>query len=99
MTTVFFLVGLSMISFTLFLNVADSVGINERSTYWRQLQNKSNKLCSLSQRANYTDQATAAHRRGWCKLLRLEGVVWSAQPTPTALFSVFYTGAATISSK
>jgi hypothetical protein len=31
--------------------------------------------------------------------LRLDGVAWSAQRIPTAVFLVFYTGVATISSK
>jgi hypothetical protein len=31
--------------------------------------------------------------------LRIEGVAWSARRIPTAVFSDFYTGAATISSK
>jgi hypothetical protein len=34
-----------------------------------------------------------------CQLLRIEGVAWSAQRIPTAVFPVFYTGTATISSK
>jgi hypothetical protein len=34
-----------------------------------------------------------------CQLLRIEGVAWSAQRIPTAVFSVFETGAATVSSK
>jgi hypothetical protein len=32
----------------------------------------------LSPRANYTDRATAPCRRSDCKLLRIEGVTWSA---------------------
>jgi hypothetical protein len=33
------------------------------------------------------------------ELLRIEGVAWSAQRIPPVVFSVFWTGAATISSK
>jgi hypothetical protein len=47
-----------------------------------------NKLRGLSPQANYTDRATAACRRSSCQLLRTEGVVWSAQRIPTAIFSV-----------
>jgi hypothetical protein len=36
------------------------------------------KLHGLSPRANYTDRATAACRRSYCKLLRIEGATWSA---------------------
>jgi hypothetical protein len=36
------------------------------------------KLHGLSQRANYTDRATAACRRSDCQLLRIEGATWSA---------------------
>jgi hypothetical protein len=37
-----------------------------------------NKLHGLSPRANYTDRATAACRRIYCQLLRIEGATWSA---------------------
>jgi hypothetical protein len=36
------------------------------------------KLHGLSPRANYTDRATAACRRNYCQLLRIEGATWSA---------------------
>jgi hypothetical protein len=36
------------------------------------------KLHGLSQRANYTDRATAACRRSDCQLLRIKGATWSA---------------------
>jgi hypothetical protein len=49
---------------------------------------KQKKLRGLSPQANYTDRATAACRRSYCQLLRLEGVAWSAQRIPTAVFSV-----------
>jgi hypothetical protein len=49
----------------------------------------------LSLRVNYTDRATAACRRSDCQLLRIEGATWSAWQIPTAVFSVFYTGATT----
>jgi hypothetical protein len=48
-----------------------------------------NKLRGLSLHANYTDRATAACRRSWCQLLRIEDVAWSAQRIPMAVFSVF----------
>jgi hypothetical protein len=53
------------------------------------------KLHGLSQRANYTDRATAASRRSGCQLLRIKDATWSAWRIPTAVFSVFQTGAAT----
>jgi hypothetical protein len=53
------------------------------------------KLHGLSPRANYTDRATAACRRSDCQLLLIEGATWSAWRIPTAVFSVFWTGAAT----
>jgi hypothetical protein len=36
------------------------------------------KLRGMSPRANYTDRATAACRRSWYQLLRIEGATWSA---------------------
>jgi hypothetical protein len=53
------------------------------------------KLHGLSPRANYTDRATAACRRNDCQPLRIEGATWSAWRIPTAVFSVFQTGAST----
>jgi hypothetical protein len=47
------------------------------------------KLCGLRPQTNCADQATAACRRSWCQLLRIEGVALSAQRTPTAVFSTF----------
>jgi hypothetical protein len=47
------------------------------------------KLHGLSQRANYTDRATAACRQSDCQLLRINGATWSAWQIPTAVFSVF----------
>jgi hypothetical protein len=41
------------------------------------LKTKKTKLHGLSQRANYTDRATAACRRSDCQLLRIEGATWS----------------------
>jgi hypothetical protein len=49
----------------------------------------------FSPQANYTDRATAACRRSYCQLLRIEGVAWSAQRIPPVVNSVFLTGAAT----
>jgi hypothetical protein len=43
-----------------------------------------NKLRGLSPQAHYTDRATAACQRSF-KLLRIEGVAWSAQRIPTAV--------------
>jgi hypothetical protein len=40
---------------------------------------------TFSPQVNYTDRATAACRRSWCQLLRIEGVAWSAQQIPTAV--------------
>jgi hypothetical protein len=53
----------------------------------------------LSPQANHTDRATDAGRRSQCQPWRIDGVAWSAQRTPGAVFSAFYTAAATISSK
>jgi hypothetical protein len=36
------------------------------------------KLHGLSQRANYTDRATAACRRSDCQFLEIEVATWSA---------------------
>jgi hypothetical protein len=46
-------------------------------------------LCGLSPQANYTDRATAACRRSYCQLLRIEGATWSAWQIPTTVFSDF----------
>jgi hypothetical protein len=46
---------------------------------------KKTKLRGLSTQANYTDRATAACRRSYCKLLRIESVAWSAQRVPKAV--------------
>jgi hypothetical protein len=40
---------------------------------------------ACSPQANYTDRATAACRRSFCQLLRIEGVACSAQRIPTAV--------------
>jgi hypothetical protein len=47
------------------------------------------KLHGLSPRTNHTDRATAACRRSYCQLLRIECATWSAWLIPTAVFSVF----------
>jgi hypothetical protein len=49
------------------------------------------KLRGLSQRAIYTDWVDSGCRRSLCQLLRLEGVAWSKQRIPTAVFSICYT--------
>jgi hypothetical protein len=43
------------------------------------------KLRGFSPQASYTDRATAACRRSQCQLLRIDGVVWSAQRIPTSI--------------
>jgi hypothetical protein len=53
------------------------------------------KLHGLSPRANYTDRATAACRRSDCQLLRIRGDTLSPWRIPTAVLSVFWTGAVT----
>jgi hypothetical protein len=40
---------------------------------------------AFSPQANYTDRETAACRRSWCQLLRIEDVAWSAQQIPTTI--------------
>jgi hypothetical protein len=64
-----------------------------------KLNTKTTKLRGLSPRAKYTDRATAACRRSYCQLLRIEGATWSAWGIPTAVFSAFWTRAAAFSSK
>jgi hypothetical protein len=46
------------------------------------------KLRGPSPRANYTDRENAACRRSEHQLLRIQGAMWSAWRTPTAVFSV-----------
>jgi hypothetical protein len=52
-----------------------------------KLKLKLTKLRGLIPRANYTDRTTAACRRSWCRLLRIEGATWSAWGIPPAVFS------------
>jgi hypothetical protein len=66
--------------------------VSTRSLTEMSTRNVQNKLRGLSPQANYTDRATAACRRSYYQLLRIEGVTWSAQRIPTAVFSVFYPG-------
>jgi hypothetical protein len=40
---------------------------------------------TYSPQANYTGRATAACRRSWCQILRIEGAACSAQRIPTAV--------------
>jgi hypothetical protein len=47
------------------------------------------ELRSLSPRATYADLLTAACRRSYYQLLRIQGAAWSAQRILTAIFSVF----------
>jgi hypothetical protein len=47
------------------------------------------KFLGLRPLANYTDQATAACRRSYYQLLRIEGATWSAWWIPTTVFSIF----------
>jgi hypothetical protein len=44
---------------------------------------KKTKLRGASPQANYTDRATAACRRSFCQLLRIESVARSGQLMPT----------------
>jgi hypothetical protein len=60
---------------------------------------KQTKLHGLSPRANYTDREAAACWQSCSQLLRIEGVVWSAQWILMAVFLDFWTGAATFSIK
>jgi hypothetical protein len=54
-----------------------------------QQSTKKTKLHGLSQRANYTDRATAACRWSDCQLVRIEGATLSAWRIPTAVFLGF----------
>jgi hypothetical protein len=55
--------------------------------YLGKFYNNKNKLLGFIPRANYTDRATAACRRGFCQLLQIKSVAWSTQRIPTAVFS------------
>jgi hypothetical protein len=48
---------------------------------------KTNKLCGLSPRTNYTNITTAACQRSKCQLLWIEGIAWSAGLIPTSVLS------------
>jgi hypothetical protein len=90
---------ISLRNFGYFLRVA-WYHISEYKTLYGRLQWTlitfiKEKLHGLSPRAYYTDRATAACRRSDCQLLRIEGSTWSAWRIPTAVLSVFWTGAAT----
>jgi hypothetical protein len=47
------------------------------------------KLSGLRPQANYADRVTAACRRRYCQLLRIEGVARSARQIPTAFNPCF----------
>jgi hypothetical protein len=49
-----------------------------------KLKTKLNSV-AFSPQANYNDRATAACRRSYCQLLRIDGVAWSAQRILTAV--------------
>jgi hypothetical protein len=53
----------------------------EPNIYQKQ---QTNKLRGLSPRANYTDRETAACRRSYCQLLRMEGAT-GIEPGPMDL--------------
>jgi hypothetical protein len=53
--------------------------------YLRIIKLKELNSVAFSPQANYTDRATAACRRSWCQLLRIEGVAWSVQRIPRPL--------------
>jgi hypothetical protein len=63
--------------------------VNILTVIVRDAINISIKLRDLSPRANYTNQETAACRRSYCQLLRIEGATLLAWRFPTAVFSVF----------
>jgi hypothetical protein len=63
--------------------------VKEESGDLLAIVTKKTKLHGLTQRANYTDRATAACRRSDCQLLRIQGATWSAWQIPTAVFSIF----------
>jgi hypothetical protein len=56
------------------------------------LKLKKKNLRGLSPLASSTNRVTAACRRSYCQLMRLEGFEWSAQRIPPAVFSDFLTG-------
>jgi hypothetical protein len=59
-------------------------GFNPRNTPAYEKKTIKTILCGLSPQANYTDRATAAVGEV-VRLLRVEGVTWSAQRIPTAV--------------
>jgi hypothetical protein len=69
-----------LLSFLLSLNIKSYMKnyVWKYKIYWSQKQTK-NKLHGLSLQANYTDRETAACRRSYCQLLRIEEswIYWS----------------------
>jgi hypothetical protein len=55
---------------------------------------KKNSMVWVRERTIPTEWPRSCRRRD-CELLRIEGATWSAGRIPTAVFSVFWTGAAT----
>jgi hypothetical protein len=55
-------------------------GMGIGSKNW--IKSSKTKLRGLSPRMNYIDWATAACRRSYCQLLRVEGTTWSAWRIP-----------------
>jgi hypothetical protein len=67
----------------------DNNAISQDNFIFFQNKGITNKLHGLNPRANYTDRANTACRLSKCHILRIEGVAWSAQRIPTAVFSAF----------
>jgi hypothetical protein len=67
-------------------------GSFERNMFVEQIHSsnniKLNKLRGLSPRVNYTDRPSLVGEVS-ANFLQIEGVVWSAQHIPMAVFSVF----------
>jgi hypothetical protein len=61
-----------------------------RNSYRYFVTNKLIKeLRDFSLRTNYTDRSTTACRPSKCQLLRIDGVIYSAQQITTVVFSDF----------
>jgi hypothetical protein len=79
-------------------NIIYTVKLYVNSLYPLDIKTKKD-LTSWPESVSELYRATAACRRSYCQLLRIEDVTWSAWRIPTAVFSVFWTGAATFSFK
>jgi hypothetical protein len=71
-----------LISKICFFSKKNMFGVDARVTSPSCWQSLGKELVCLSPLANYTYRGTAACRRSYCQLMRIEGVIWSAQRDP-----------------